>query len=215
MGEVVDLAARRARRERRRPPARDHRRSEQAEFLFDLADPFTYLVAERVHRELPSARWRPASAAALLRAAPGELAGERVRRAAELRARALRLPLQWPDRFPGDVPAAMRAAAHACERGRGPEFVLAASRLAFCGGFDLDDPETLAEAAAAAGLGLDEVIAAAGRRDRDAPIEAAARDLLAAGADGLPVLRQGALLACGEARITAVIGAGPLRPAAL
>ena len=36
------------------------------------------------------------------------------------------------------------------EGGRGAGFVLAASRLAFCGGFDLEDPEILAEAAAAA-----------------------------------------------------------------
>ena len=41
----------------------------------------------------------------------------------------------------------MRAAHYASQQGRGAAFVLAAGRLAFCGGFDLDDPELLAEAA--------------------------------------------------------------------
>ena len=48
----------------------------------------------------------------------------------------------------------MRAAHYASEQGRGAAFVLAAGRLAFCGGFDLDDPELLAEAAAAAGIDM-------------------------------------------------------------
>ena len=60
----------------------------------------------------------------------------------------------------------------AAEGGHAAPFVLAASRLAFCGGFDLDDPEVLAEAAAAAGLGLPEVLAAAGDRSRDGEMEA-------------------------------------------
>ena len=87
---------------------------------------------------------------------------ERVRAAAERRAAELRLPLVWPERFPREVPAAMRAAAFAAEQGRGGAFVLAAGRLAFCGGFDLDDPEILAEAAAAAGIPLEDCFHAAG-----------------------------------------------------
>ena len=56
----------------------------------------------------------------------------------------------------------MRVAAYAAEHDRGAAFTLAACRLAFCGGFDLEDPEVLAEAAAAAGLGLEESLRAAG-----------------------------------------------------
>ena len=67
---------------------------------------------------------------------------------------ALRLPLVWPDRLPRRARGRSRAAAYAAEIGAGARFALAASRLAFCGGFDLDDPETLAEAAAAAGIPL-------------------------------------------------------------
>src|SRR5204863_806397 len=117
------------------------------------------------------------------------------------RAALLRMPLVWPERHPASRPAVMRAAAYAAEQGRGAPFVLAASRLAFCGGFDLDDPEVLAEAAAAAGVGLRECLQAAGDVARDAAIEAEALRLAAAGADRLPVVRVGRTLFCSERRI--------------
>jgi 2-hydroxychromene-2-carboxylate isomerase len=95
----------------------------------------------------------------------------------------------------------MRVASLAAERGCGGAFALAASRLAFCGGFDVDDPEILAEAAAVAGIALDDALHAAGDVARDGPIEAAARTLLAAGAQRLPVLQVGRTLFCGEHRL--------------
>ena len=124
-----------------------------------------------------------------------------MRRVAEERAAELRLPLVWPEHFPVEVSAAMRVAAHAAEAGRGAAFVLAATRLAFCGGFDLDDPEILAEAAAAAGVVLDDCLSAARDAARDGEIEAAGRALLAAGADRLPALRVGRALYWGERRV--------------
>ena len=48
----------------------------------------------------------------------------------------------------------MRAASRA-RRARAPGLRAGGERLAFCGGFDLDDPEVLVEAAAAANLRLD------------------------------------------------------------
>ena len=69
----------------------------------------------------------------------------------------------------------MRAASYAAEQGRGAAFVLAAGRLAFCGGFDLDDPELLAEAAAAAGIDMEGWLHALGEVSRDGEIEAAGR----------------------------------------
>ena len=75
----------------------------------------------------------------------------------------------------------MRAAAFAAEQGRGAAFVLAAGRLAFCGGFDLDDPEILAEAAAAAGIGMEGCLQAMGDVRRDGAIEVAGRRLLGSG----------------------------------
>jgi 2-hydroxychromene-2-carboxylate isomerase len=85
--------------------------------------------------------------------------------------------------------------------------VLAAGRLAFCGGFDLDDPEILFEAAAAAGLALEDCLQAAGDRRRDGKIEAAGRRLLAVGADRLPALRVGRSLYWGEHRVADAAGA--------
>ncbi|HEY0363451.1 MAG TPA: hypothetical protein VGC83_14320, partial [Solirubrobacteraceae bacterium] len=128
-----------------------------------------------------------------------DLAGQRL--AVEERAAELQLPLVWPEAEPSAARSAMRVAALAADRGRAAEFVLAASRLAFCGGYDVDDPEILAEAAAAADLGLDECLRAAGELRRDGPMERAALRLLAQGADALPVLIVGRSLFCGEHRL--------------
>jgi 2-hydroxychromene-2-carboxylate isomerase len=183
------------------PPAR-------AVFFFDVTSPLSYLMAERIERKLGEVDWVPADGA-MLRRIHSEAGSARVRpqaarrpdsertRTARLReraetcARALRLPLVWPDRFPGAAPCAQRACAFACELGAGGPFALAASRLAFCGGFDLEDPETLAEAAAAAGVPLEDCLAAAGETWRDQELEATARDLCAHGITELPALRVG------------------------
>jgi 2-hydroxychromene-2-carboxylate isomerase len=201
MGELIDLAQRREAVQRmssRREPAR-------AQLFFDLACPFTYLATERVERAFAHVTWTPASAETLQRCclASDPEGAERVRLAAEGRASTLRLPLVWPERFPQEVPAAMRVASFAAEAGRGSAFVLAAGRLAFCGGFDLDDPEILAEAVAAAGLSLVDCFHAAGDATRDGAAEAVGRKLLAAGADRLPVLRVGRSLFWGEQRVGA------------
>jgi 2-hydroxychromene-2-carboxylate isomerase len=215
MGEVIQLAERRARRRGSRcAPTRAG--AMRAEFLFDLACPFTYLAAERVDRAFDSVVWTPASGSALRR---GSLAGDgaaarRMRRAVEERAMALRMPLIWPDRFPDEVPAAMRVASLASERGRGAAFALAAGRLAYCGGFDLEDPEILAEAAAAAGLALDEALAAARDVGRDGALEAAGRRMLASGADRLPALSVGRALFWGEERVGEAAAAARMHAAA-
>ena len=193
MGDLISLAERRAARaEAHAPPVRP-----RVSFFFDLASPWTYLAAERVDRRFADVRWQPAVGEAL----PGarDLAARRA--AAQERADELQLPLVWPEAQPTTARSAMRVASLAAERGRAAEFVLAASRLAFCGGYDVDDPEILAEAAAAADLGLDECLRAAGELRRDGPMERAALRLLAQGADALPVLVVGRTLFCGEHRL--------------
>jgi 2-hydroxychromene-2-carboxylate isomerase len=210
MGDVISLADRRAARRAkvgiRSAPAR-------VEFLFDLCCPFSYLAAERVERAFDDVVWTPASTTALR---CGSAAGDETTRAlAECRAAELRLPLVWPERYPAEVPAAMRAASYAAERGRGAAFALAAGRLAFCGGFDLEDPEILAEAAAAAGIGVEGLLTAVGDLGRDGPIEAAGRRLLAVGADRLPALRVGRALFSGEERVAEAAAAARMRAAAV
>jgi 2-hydroxychromene-2-carboxylate isomerase len=215
MGIVISLADRLPARRRGPGEARP-----RVAFSFDLASPWTYLAAERVDRLFVGVHWRPAFAdvlpGPLAVADPARTAGRDAadRAATERRAGELRLPLVWPDRAP-DGRQAMRVAALAAEQHRAAPFVLAAGRLAFCGGFDLDDPETIAEAAAAAGLGLVETFAAASDVGRDGALEEAARRLMAQGADELPVLTVGRTLFVGEHRIAeaaaASLGAGQRR----
>jgi 2-hydroxychromene-2-carboxylate isomerase len=163
-------------------------------FFFDLSCPFSYLAAERIERLLGDVEWVSTPAFALepshSRATRGSYSGG-IRGQAERLAASLRLPLVWPERFPAEVPRAVRAAAHASEIGAGARFALAASRLAFCGGFDLEDPEILAEAAAAAGVPLETCLAAAGDPSRDPELHATARGLLSQGVRRLPAIRIG------------------------
>ncbi len=194
MGTVTSLEPRRSARLRRQAGAGVA--PSRATLFFDLRSPYTYLAAERADRLFPGLQWLPASSEVLDR---GELDPDG-RRAHE-RARLLGLPLVWPEDQPYLVPGAMRVASLAAERGCGSAFVLAASRLAYCGGFDIDDPEILAEAAAAAGIELGLALHAAGDISRDGAIEDAGRLLLAAGAQRLPALRVGRMLFCGEDRL--------------
>src|SRR5919197_5365212 len=173
MGDLISLMDVRSRRP---APAsaeggRDGRRP-RVSFFFDLASPWPYLAAERAERLLPGSRWRPATGEVLLgaRAAPDPREEAR-REAAERRAAELRLPLVWPEGWPAAGQGAMRVAALAAEQGHAAPFVLAAGRLAFCGGYDLDDPEVIAEAAAAAGPPPDDPPAAAAEGPRDGRLE--------------------------------------------
>ena len=174
-------------------------------FFFDLCSPWTYLAAERADRTFGAMRWCPASAYVLECAAWGRR-GRRppasaVRAAAERRAAALRMPLVWPESWPWSGVLAMRVASLAAEQRRAAAFVLAAGRLAFCGGYDLDDPETFVEAAAAAGIGLDAALEAARDEIRDVAIARTALRLARRGAGELPVVGVGRTLFCGERRL--------------
>jgi 2-hydroxychromene-2-carboxylate isomerase len=171
-------------------------------FCFDPGCPFSYLVAERVERRFSAVEWIPVAGAALHRDRwSGPDAGRALRAHAERRAAELRLPLVWPDRFPSTGMSALRVAVYAARVGLGPAFALAASRLAFCGGFDLEDPENLAEAAAAAGIELEACMLAANDQANDVPLEAAARGLLAHGVTELPAFGLGTRWFAGEHRL--------------
>jgi len=195
VGTVISLQAHRIGRHRR--DLARHQALPRATLFFDLSSPHTYLAAERADRLFAGLEWQPASVGAL----PGAQLSKAGIRAASQRAALLGLPLMWPDEHPRPVRGAMRVAALASELGCGAAFVLAASRLAFCGGFDIDAPDILAEAAAAAGIGLHEALAAAGDAARDAAIERAGLAVRAAGGFQLPAVRVGHRLFCGEQRL--------------
>lgn len=193
MAEVIQLIHRRPQRMAPRAPETVG----AATLYFDLASPYTYLVAERVERRVGTAVWRPA-------VLPEQLTvRDEIRPQADQRARMLRMPLVWPERFPARVPSAMRVATYAHEQGCASAFAIAAGRLAFCGGFDLEDPEILAEAAAAGGLDVDGALVAARDPGRDHQVQMAGRSVGHAGGTLLPALEHDRRLYCGEARITA------------
>ncbi|HST56259.1 MAG TPA: DsbA family protein [Solirubrobacteraceae bacterium] len=186
-------------------------------FAFDLASVETYLVAGQVWKLAPiDLSWYPISAHLLQGDADADpleedreapLDGDRER--AELRARELGLPLAWPDRHGEAVPRAMRTATLAAEEGRGGTFMLAAARLAFAGGYNLDwDPDLLLDAASVAGLNPREAMLAADDHSRDPLFEEHAARLRSLGINRLPALRLSGELALGERAIDELIGSG-------
>lgn len=190
MGTLIDLQERLV--DRSRPT-----RSPRPAFFFDLSCPYSYLVSERVERRLGEVDWIPA-ARSRLRGGHAALGSGQDREYAEQVAARLRLPLVWPERFPAEFPRALRAASYACEIGTGSQFALAAARLAFCGGFDLEDPEVLAEAAAAACVPLDACLEQAGNSERDAQLLATGDGLRRRRVERLPAIRIGPRWFAGE-----------------
>jgi 2-hydroxychromene-2-carboxylate isomerase len=183
-------------------------------FYFDLACPYSYLAAERIERLLGQVDWIPVHGAAL-REGPAALFEGRstvpeavVQADAAQRAAALRLSLVWPDRYPFVAPGALRAAAYASTCGAGARFALAALRLAFCGGFDLDAPGVLAEAASAAGIPRRRCLEASADERLDAKLEATAHGLRRRGVRRLPAIRVGDRWFEGE---PALLGAAAVR----
>jgi len=207
MAEVIQLTQRRADRASSAAAG-----SSPTTLYFDLASPFTYLVAERVERRVGGAIWRPAILTGPLAADPDELT-----KSAQQRALALRMPLVWPERFPSRVPTAMRVATYAAEQGCGAPFAIAAGRLAFCGGFDIEDPDIIAEAAAAAGLDVEGALVSARDPRRDHQIQMAGRSVGHAGGSSVPALEHARRLYCGEPHISALLaqlGSTAVRPSA-
>lgn len=194
MGKVISIAGRMARRQAEGgvhtpPPVAEH---PSTLFFFDLACPLSYLAAERVERELGEITWLPAR---LPRREedPTPLSFAAQRERAERLALALRLPLVWPEGYTGAFPGAMRVAAWAAEQGAGSAFALAALRLVFCGGFDLERPATLAEAVRVAGLPVDEARRAQRDPRWDEPLASTGAQLQAAEVRSLPAFRVGSL----------------------
>jgi 2-hydroxychromene-2-carboxylate isomerase len=132
-------------------------------FYFDLGSPYAYLAGERVNglfaeKGLEPPEWQPVLLGGLFkRFGRGSWAETPEREAgiAEVERRAASYglpPLRWPNPFPGNTLAAMRAATYAKQSGRTVAFALAAFRQAFAAGRDLSDPDNVLLAAAACEL---------------------------------------------------------------
>lgn len=198
MGNVISLAEYRSTRERSR-----RAQTRSAAFYFDIASPFTYLAAERVERLLPVVSWRPV----LIDALESDAGEEAAWACAVRRASDLRLPLVRPEHRVPQALGASRTAAFAAEHGRASSFVLAASRLAYCGGFDLTETDVIAEAAGAAGLPLEDCLREAHDPRRDLALRGAGEHIVSLGAHQLPALVVGRGLFCGERRIAEAVAA--------
>ncbi len=132
-----------------------------ATFYFDLGSPYAYLAAERVDTVLPApVEWQPVLVGGLFKLtgrsswAVGDPERRRLGIAEiERRARDYGLPpLRWPEVWPGNYLAVMRAASYAFTVGRGREFALQAFRSAFQRGVDLAVAGNVADVGAAVAI---------------------------------------------------------------
>jgi 2-hydroxychromene-2-carboxylate isomerase len=130
-------------------------------FYFDLGSPYGYLAAERLDSVLPEPiEWQPLLLGGLfkLTGRSSWALGDYQRRQAgmaeiERRAKTYGLPpMRWPDPWPTNYLAAMRATTFAFAAGRGPEFTLQAYRNAFQHGADLSGVGQVLQAGRQAGL---------------------------------------------------------------
>ncbi len=149
--------------------------SSTASFLFDLASPECWLVAERILQVMPVAtEWVPVKVDDPLPAF--RCAEERdiwlvglARRASDLGLQAPR----WPEPLDFDSLFAMRAATFAKGTGRAVAFSQAAFRQAWCGARPLDDPDNVLIAAAACELHPKAVLKGAALRSTGEALAAA------------------------------------------
>ena len=150
-------------------------------FFFAPGCPISYLVAERAERTLGEVEWIPVLPLAPLTQA--------LVREARSEALALRLPLEMPHDPLADPLPLTRAACLAAEHGVGERFGLAAARLIFCGGYEIGDPQVIAEAAGVAGLPISEARQAAADDRFDPALAATGAGLARHGIEHTPAIR--------------------------
>lgn len=175
MGEVISLSA--------RIPGRAHPGPEPVAFLFSPGCPISYLVAERAERALGEVDWVPVLP---LASTDATLLG-----AARREAHALRLPLELPENPLADTRPLTRVACLAAEYDVCARFGLVASRLIYCGGYELDDPQVISEAAELAGIPAREALRVAGDTRYDPALDATTAGLRRRGLRQTPVVRIG------------------------
>ena len=179
----------------------------RTDFFFGAMSPYSWLAAERIAGLLPQARWRAVFLGGLFHGAGRESWGfsdRREQEMAECERRAAEYglgPMQWPERWPTSDLAVARAMTFAEREGTLERFALAAMRLAFLEGRDLEQRETVLEAGARSALDstlLERALA-------DETIKLALREeterALARGVVGVPTLAVGEQLFWGDDRL--------------
>jgi 2-hydroxychromene-2-carboxylate isomerase len=184
-------------------------------FLVDVGSPYAYLAAERIERGVLGVApvWEPVLLGGIFRATGGgswALTGARAQGIEEVERRAASYglpPVVWPKPWPGDMLLAMRAATAADLRGAGRAFLLAALRLGFRDGRDLSSPDAVADAARAAGLEGDELLAAASDPGVKALLRERTDAAAALGVRGVPTVIVGPRLFWGDDQLEAAAAA--------
>ncbi len=177
-------------------------------FYYDLGSPYAYLAAERINDVLPVIPvWQPILLGAIWQHTGGRswsLTEDRERGMAEVERRARERRLQtvrWPDPWPTDTLAAMRAATFAQQIGRVVAFSLAAFRQAFAGGRDLSLTDNVLIAAAACELHPNAVLKGIETRSVKDRLRLATAEAAEHGIRGVPTVGVGDELFWGDDRL--------------
>lgn len=181
-------------------------------FYFDLGSPYAYLSAERISglfadAELAQPEWQPVLLGGLFKRFGRDSWGNGSERAAgmaevERRAAAYGLaPVAWPEPWPGNMLAAMRAATFAKQTGRTVSFALAAFRQAFAAGRDLSETDNVLIAAAACELHPRALLKAIETEGVKTALREATDDAAELGVTGVPSLVVGNEVFWGDDRL--------------
>jgi 2-hydroxychromene-2-carboxylate isomerase len=190
-------------------------------FFFGAMSPYSWFAAERIERLLPDARWQGVFAGAIFKANGRVSWGLTERRAegiadCETRAAAHGLgPIRWPEPWPTSDLLIARALIFAERAGRPGEsaadgrdghsqaraLALAAMRLAFLHGADLEQEDVVIEAGRRAGIDAVALSSALADSDVKETLRNATDDVLALGVFGVPTIVIGEELFWGDDRL--------------
>ena len=181
---------------------------DQPIFYYDLGSPYAWLAAERIHHVLGVVPvWQPILLGGIWKQTGGRswaTTGERAEGMREVEQRARRyglLAVRWPDDWPTNTLAAMRAAVFAQQTGRAVAFSLAAFRQAFAAGRDLSQLDNVLIAAAACELHPNAVIKGIELRSTKDRLREATQEAYDRGVRGVPSVAVGDQVFWGDDRL--------------
>ena len=191
-------------------------------FYFGVMSPYSWFAAERIGRLLPQARWRGVLAGVVFKEHGRTSWGLTDRRAdgladCELRASEHALgPIVWPQSWPTSDLRAARAlafcqrldgsthaagAAEADGRNRLQQFALAAMRMAFLEGADLEQLDSVLEAGRRCEIAEEDLRHALEDQQVKDQVRATTGEAIDAGVFGVPTVRVGDQLFWGDDRL--------------
>jgi 2-hydroxychromene-2-carboxylate isomerase len=176
-------------------------------FYFGAMSPYSWLAAERIERLIPHARWRGVLAGVVFAAHGRTSWGLTERRAeglADCQARAESYglgPVVWPPRWPTSDLLVSRGMLVAQRSDLLRPFALAAMRLSFLEGADLQEPEVVLEAGRRTGVDPAELAEGIAEDAIKQQLREIVDEALAAGVFGVPSVVVGDELFWGDDRL--------------